>query len=127
MPVLNQIECHPKLVQTDLPARCRAEGILPQACSPLMLGAILKYPVVTEMAQRYARTPAQIVLRWDLGTDVVPVVRSSKALRLVENAAVFDFSLSQADVAALNALNDGTRTGPDPETFDMNIGFCYAD
>ena len=105
MPVLNQIECHPKLVQTDLPARCRAEGILPQACSPLMLGAILKYPVVTEMAQRYARTPAQIVLRWDLGTDVVPVVRSSKALRLVENAAVFDFSLSPAVTRAHSLLS----------------------
>lgn len=127
MPVVNQIERHPELVQTDLLARCRAEGILAQAWSPLMQGAILKHPVVTEMAQRYGRTAAQIVLRWDLQTDVALVVRSTKAERLRENAAVFDFALSEEDVARLNALNAGTRTGPDPETFDMNIGFSYAD
>lgn len=127
MPVLNQIERHPELVQTELLARCQAEGILAQAWSPLMQGAILKHPVVTEMAQRYGRTAAQIVLRWDLQTDVALVVRSTKAERLRENAAVFDFALSDEDVARLNALNAGTRTGPDPETFDMNIGFAYAD
>lgn len=127
MPVLNQIERHPELVQTALLERCRQEGILAQAWSPLMQGAILKHPVVVEMAQRYGRTPAQIVLRWDLQTDVALVVRSTKAERLRENAAVFDFALSDEDVARLNALNAGTRTGPDPEVFDMNIGFSYAE
>lgn len=90
-----------------------------------MQGAVLKHPVVLEMAERYGRSAAQIVLRWDLQTDVALVVRSTKIERLRENAAVFDFALTDEDVERLNALHKGTRTGPDPETFDMNIGFSY--
>lgn len=125
MPVVNQIERHPELVQTDLLVRCREEKIVPQAWSPLMQGAVLKHPVVLEMAERYGRSAAQIVLRWDLQTDVALVVRSTKIERLRENADIFDFALTDEDVARLNALHKGTRTGPDPETFDMNIGFSY--
>ena len=69
MPVINLIERHTELVQTDLLVRCREEKIVPQAWSPLMQGAVLKHPVVLEMAERYGRTPAQIVLRWDSDHD----------------------------------------------------------
>lgn len=125
MPAVNQIERHPMFVQKDLLARCRAEGIIAQAWSPLMQGAVLTHPVVQDVAARLGRTPAQVVLRWDLESDVALVVRSTKAHRLAENADVFDFALSAEDSARLDALDCGKRTGPDPQTFDMNIGFTY--
>lgn len=126
MPVLNQIERHPKIVQTELITRCYEDKILPQAWSPLMQGAILKDPIVLEIARRYGRTPAQIVLRWNLDTDVALVVRSTKEHRLIENAQVFDFTLAPEDIEKLNALDAGVRTGPNPEAFDMDIGFTYT-
>lgn len=90
-----------------------------------MQGAVLTHPVVQDVAARLGRTPAQVVLRWDLESDVALVVRSTKAHRLAENADVFDFALSAEDSARLDALDCGKRTGPDPQTFDMNIGFTY--
>lgn len=121
MPVLNQIERHPKLTQDETAAYCREHGIALQAWSPLMQGAILKEPLVLELAKKYGRTPAQIVLRWDLQTDFIAVAKSKTPERIRSNARIFDFELSRDDVAALSAMNAGLRCGPNPETFDMNI------
>jgi 2,5-diketo-D-gluconate reductase A len=74
-------------------------------------------PVVTELAQRYGRTPAQILLRWHIELGVVPVPKSEDPQRLRENIAVFDFTLTPEDVARLSALNRGDELMLDPETF----------
>lgn len=121
MPVLNQIERHPMLTQNETARYCRENGIAVQAWSPLMQGEILKTPLVMALAEKYGRTPAQIVLRWDLQTGFLAVAKSKTPERIRSNAALFDFELTDEDVAALSSLNAGQRCGPDPETFDMNI------
>lgn len=115
-PAVNQIEFHPLLSQPSLQALCREHGIQLEAWSPLMQGN-LDVPVLTELAAKYSKSPAQIILRWDLQRGVVTIPKSVTPSRLAENAALFDFELSESDAAAIDALNEGRRFGPDPLTF----------
>lgn len=121
MPVINQIERHPLLTQDATAAYCRENNIALQAWSPLMQGAMLKEPLILQMADKYKRSPAQIVLRWDLQTGFLAVAKSKTPERIRSNADFFDFELEQEDIAAISALNAGRRCGPDPDIFDMNI------
>jgi 2,5-diketo-D-gluconate reductase A len=105
VPAVNQIELHPHLPQRELRAYHGAHGIATEAYSPLdQAGTVLRDPVVVELAERYERTPAQIVLRWsvELGNIVIP--RSSNRERLQENFRIFDFELDSGDVDAASAL-----------------------
>ena len=115
------IGCHQNTAEEVNEPYCREHGIALQAWSPLMQGAILKEPLVLELAKKYGRTPAQIVLRWDLQTDFIAVAKSKTPERIRSNARIFDFELSRDDVAALSAMNAALRCGPNPETFDMHI------
>jgi 2,5-diketo-D-gluconate reductase A len=118
VPAVNQIELHPYLTQPDLRAFHAERGIVTEAWSPLAKGGrLLADPVVTTIAEKYAHTPAQIVLRWhiQLGNMVIP--KSVTASRISENIDVFDFELAPDDVDAIADLNAGHRTGPDPDTF----------
>jgi diketogulonate reductase-like aldo/keto reductase len=76
-------------------------------------------PVIQELADKYHKTPAQIVLRWDLQHEVVTIPKSATPGRIAENAKIFDFNLSTEDMQALDALDQGKRLGPDPDTFDL--------
>ncbi len=118
VPAVNQIELHPYLTQPELRAFHAEHGIVTEAWSPLAKGGrLLADPVVTTIAEKYARTPAQIVLRWhiQLGNMVIP--KSVTASRIRENIDVFGFELAPDDVDAIADLNTGHRTGPDPDTF----------
>jgi 2,5-diketo-D-gluconate reductase A len=118
VPAVNQIELHPYLTQPELRAFHADHGIVTEAWSPLAKGGrLLADPVVTTIAEKYARTPAQIVLRWhiQLGNMVIP--KSVTASRISENIDVFGFELAPDDVDAIADLNTGHRTGPDPDTF----------
>jgi 2,5-diketo-D-gluconate reductase A len=118
VPAVNQIELHPYLTQPELRAFHAERGIVTEAWSPLAKGGrLLADPVVTTIAEKYAHTPAQIVLRWhiQLGNMVIP--KSVTASRISENIDVFDFELAPDDVDAIADLNAGHRTGPDPDTF----------
>jgi diketogulonate reductase-like aldo/keto reductase len=118
VPAVNQIELHPYLTQPELRAFHAEHGIVTEAWSPLAKGGrLLADPVVTTIAEKYAHTPAQIVLRWhiQLGNMVIP--KSVTASRISENIDVFDFELAPDDVDALADLNTGQRTGPNPDTF----------
>ena len=118
VPAVNQIELHPYLTQPELRAFHAERGIVTEAWSPLAKGGrLLADPVVTTIAEKYAHTPAQIVLRWhiQLGNMVIP--KSVTASRISENIDVFDFELAPDDVDAIADLNTGHRTGPDPDTF----------
>ncbi|MBV9821684.1 MAG: aldo/keto reductase [Actinobacteria bacterium] len=118
VPAINQIELHPLLPQAELRAFHAEHGILTEAWSPLARGgSVLTDPVVTSIADRLGRSPAQVVLRWhiELGTVVIP--KSVTPARIAENIDVFDFSLTGDDHRAIAGLETGERIGPNPDTF----------
>lgn len=117
VPAVNQVELHPQLVQTELRAAHAEHGIVTQAYSPLGVGALLENPTVTAVAGEYGKTPAQVLIRWNLQLSNAVVFRSSSAERIAQNFDVFDFVLAEEHLAALTGLDDGTRFRPDPATY----------
>ncbi|WP_082084199.1 aldo/keto reductase [Paenibacillus beijingensis] len=117
-PMVNQVEYHPLLTQPELVAFCQNNGIVFEAWSPLMQGN-LDLPEIAELAAKYKKSPAQIVLRWDLQHGIVTIPKSVTESRIRENADVFDFVLSEEDMARLDGLNQNKRFGPDPDNFDF--------
>lgn len=113
-PAVDQIEYHPGLLQEDTVALCRKNGILVEAWSPLGRGHLLNDGLIMEIASRHGKTPAQVLLRWVLQNDVLPLVKSVHAQRIRENFDIFDFSLSP-DESALIAGMPGSRFGGDPD------------
>lgn len=119
VPMVNQMEFHPYLVQQDLVDFCQSKGIQYEAWSPLMQGNIFDLDSMKRMAAKYNKTIAQIVLRWDLQKGVVTIPKSSNKNRIIANADIFDFELAEEDIQALNDLDRGKRFGPDPDNFDF--------
>jgi diketogulonate reductase-like aldo/keto reductase len=115
VPAVNQVEFHPFLLQPDLLAFDLAKGIRHEAWSPLTRGRSLENPLIVRIARAHGRTPAQVLLRWDLQHGVVTIPKSVHRERIAENAALFDFELTPAEVAAIDGLDTGTRIGPDPD------------
>ncbi|KGP91375.1 glyoxal reductase [Pontibacillus chungwhensis BH030062] len=118
-PVINQVELHPKLAQQEVRDYCEKHDIVVEAWSPLMQGQILEEPVIQELAQKYNKTAAQIVIRWDLQIGIVTIPKSTKQHRIQENADVFDFELTDEEVVKITELNENHRVGPDPDNFDF--------
>lgn len=116
-PVINQIECHPYLTQKELRAYLEAQKIVAQSWSPLMNGQILEDEVVKEIANELGKTPAQVIIRWNIDENIVVIPKSVTPSRIEENLNVFDFELSEDQLSRLNALNKDERIGPDPEVF----------
>jgi 2,5-diketo-D-gluconate reductase A len=117
VPAVNQIELHPLLNQAELRALDAEHDIVTEAYGPLGVGALLSNPTVTSIASSHGKSPAQVLLRWSMQLGNVVIPRSSSAERIAENFDVFGFELSAADMDSLNALDDGTRFRPDPETY----------
>ena len=117
VPAVNQVELHPLLNQSALRSFHAEHNILTQAYGPLGVGKLLDNPTVTSVADAYGKTPAQVLIRWNVQLGNSVVYRSSKAERIAENLDVFDFELATEHLDALNALDDGTRFRPDPETY----------
>lgn len=117
VPVLNQIELHPRFQQRALREIHAARGIATQSWSPLGQGQLLEDPVITGIAARHGRTPAQIIIRWHIDKGLIVIPKSVTPSRIRQNFDVFGFSLSADDVAAIDALDsaDG-RIGPNPMT-----------
>jgi diketogulonate reductase-like aldo/keto reductase len=115
-PAVNQIELSPFLYRTrgDTLRRCAEEGIAVEAYSPLTKGRRLDDSTVRAIAAELGRTPAHVLIRWSLQKGFVVLPRSSNPGRIAENAAVFDFALDDAQMATLDALNEGLTTGWDP-------------
>ncbi|WP_432129297.1 aldo/keto reductase [Streptomyces sp. bgisy082] len=118
VPAVNQIELHPGLQQRELRELHAVHGIATEAWSPLAQGAVLADPVVTGIAARHGRSPAQVVLRWHLQLGNVVIPKSVTPARIRENLDVFDFALSAGEMTAMAGLDRGLRTGPDPDTLD---------
>lgn len=117
-PSVNQIELHPYLAQVELLRWMHRAEIITTAWSPLAKAEVLADPLVQALAARYERTPAQVVLRWHLQRGSVVIPKSVTAVRMRSNLEVFDFELAGDDVIALEALDRGYRTGPNPEEFN---------
>ena len=118
-PAVNQIELHPYLVQAELRDLHAELGIATEAWSPLAQGGgLLADPTITGLAEKYGKTPAQIVIRWHLQFGNVVIPKSVTPSRIAENIDVFDVELAPDDVAAITALNRDERTGPDPDRFN---------
>lgn len=119
VPMVNQIELHPLLSQVELRDFCKEKGIVVEAWSPLAQGKLLDNPVLAEIAGKYNKSTAQIILRWDLQNDIVTIPKSIKEHRIIENADIFDFELTNEDIDKINALNKNERVGPDPDNFNF--------
>ncbi len=127
VPAVNQIEVHPYFQQPQVQRANTEHGILTQAWSPI--GGITSYrngnrstfedPVLLEIAGRNDKSAAQVMLRWHLQEGRSAIPKSTKPARIAENFDVFDFELSGEEVAAIDALNTGTRGGPDPDTITL--------
>ncbi|MGP4053575.1 aldo/keto reductase [Mycobacterium sp. 4D054] len=116
-PAVNQIELHPLLNQAELRAVNAEHGIVTEAYGPLGVGRLLSNSVVTGIADAHGRTPAQVLLRWSLQLGNVVISRSTSPERITSNLDVFGFELDDEQMNALNALDEGTRFRPDPETY----------
>ncbi len=116
-PAVNQVELHPLLNQAELRQANAGHNVATQAYSPLALGRLLDHQTVTSIAGEYGKTPAQVLIRWNIQLGNSVLFRSGKAERIANNFDVFDFELAAEHVDALNGLNDGTRVREDPLTY----------
>lgn len=116
-PTLNQVEFHPFLIQDDLLQYMAEKNIALQAWSPLAKGMILTEPTIMAIAEKYGKSPVHVTLRWAMQRGALVIPKTIKLERMLDNANFFDFTLAESDIAAINALNNFTRTGPDPVTF----------
>lgn len=119
IPMVNQMEFHPFMVQQELIDFCHSHKIQYEGWSPLMQGHIFEHSIFEEMAARYKKNIAQIVLRWNLQKEVITIPKSSKKEHILANAEIFDFKLKPEDVKFLEGLERGQRFGPDPNNFDF--------
>src|SRR5262249_45626163 len=120
-PAVNQIEAHPYFANAAVRTYNEEHGITTEAWSPLARGRVLDEHVVTRIANAVGRSPAQVVLRWHLQRGDVVFPKSVTPQRIKENFALFDFTLTDADIDALSALDRGEagRIGPNPDGFDF--------
>lgn len=116
VPAVNQVEFHPFLLQRELYEFDGSHDIRHEAWSPLTRGARLNNRVMTEIAEKHDRTPAQVFLRWDLQLGVVTIPKSVRRERIRENSEVFDFELDDEDMNRIEALDASERFGSDPDT-----------
>ena len=114
VPAINQVEFHPYLYQKELLDFCNEKNIKLEAYSPLTHGAKLKDPKLVEIAKKYKKSTAQLLIKWCLQHNLVVIPKSSKKERIIENSQIFDFEISEEDMNTLNGFNENLRTCWDP-------------
>jgi 2,5-diketo-D-gluconate reductase A len=121
VPAVNQIEVHPYFTNDAVREYGQEHGIATEAWSPIAQGDVLEDPTITEIAEKVGKTPAQVVLRWHIQRGDIVFPKSVTPSRIEENFDVFDFELDSADMDGISTLDqdEGGRTGPHPDTFDM--------
>ena len=127
VPALNQVELHPRLTQKPLLKFCRDLGVTVESWSPLgghwdsggLKDNLLENEVLLSIGKKYGKTPAQVILRWNVELGIVAIPKSVTPERIKQNFDIFDFSLTEEDVLAIDALNKNQRGGPDPDNFDF--------
>lgn len=116
-PTIHEIECHPSYTRADLISWCRKRGIQTIAYMPINRSADLNAEIIRNLAEKYEKTPAQIVLSWHVRKDQIPIPKSSHEARIRENIDIFDICLTPGEIASIDALDTGVRAGQDPRTF----------
>ncbi len=116
-PAVNQIEFHPYLQQPDLQAFCRENDIAITAWAPIMKGRVMDVPTLVQIGEKYGKSAVHVTLRWMLQTDIITIPKSAKRERIISNADIFDFELSDEDIQAINALDRNDRIGAHPDRF----------
>ncbi|MGD0590195.1 MAG: aldo/keto reductase [Bacteroidota bacterium] len=119
VPMVNQMEFHPRLVQQKLIDFCNSHTIQYEAWSPLMQGKIFNIKELHPLAEKYKKDIAQIVLRWNLQKGVVPIPKSIRRERIISNAQIFDFEIMPKDMQAIDRLDKNERVGADPDHFNF--------
>lgn len=119
VPAINQVELHPLLPQAELRQVHARLGIATEAWSPLGQGSLLENPAIRAVADGCGRTPAQVLIRWHLQLGNIVIPKSVNPTRIASNFDVFNFELSADEMTSISALDDGTRLGPDPRTFNF--------
>ena len=117
IPVLNQIELHPWLPQLDMRAVHAEYGIATESWSPLASGQLIGDPTLAAIGAKHGKSTAQVMVRWHLQQGLIVLPKSVTPSRIAENIDVFDFTLDADDMAAIAGMENGHRTGPDPDDF----------
>ncbi len=120
-PMVNQVECHPYLQQDELRAFCREHEIAVTAWSPIGKGRLLNDNTLVKLAEKYGKTPAQIVLRWHYQNDTITIPKSVTPSRIAENMQIFDFELSNEDMLEIKMINKNERYGQNPDNFHFDF------
>jgi len=118
-PMVNQMEFHPRLVQQSLIDYCHTHQVRYEAWSPMMQGRVFGLDALQGLAARYGKDAGQVVLRWNLQKGVVTIPKSARKERIISNSQVFDFALTDEEMAYIDSLDAHERLGPDPDTFDF--------
>ncbi|MEZ0366717.1 aldo/keto reductase [Mycobacterium sp. pUA109] len=118
VPAVNQVELHPRFPQTALREAHARLGVATEAWAPLGQGELLSHPTITAVADACGRTPAQVLIRWHIQLGNIVIPKSVHPERIESNFDVFDFELGTEEMASISSLDDGTRRGPDPRTFN---------
>lgn len=118
VPAINQVERHPFLNDKKLFEFCSKSGIKLEAWAPLNRGNF-NNPKLLEIADKYERTPAQVILRWDIQSGYIVIPKSVHKERIIENADIFNFELTKSDIEIIDNMSIGARTSYDPKTFDF--------
>ena len=126
VPAVNQIELHPRLTQKPLVKVCQELGIVVESWSPLggskpgeVRNSIIQDPLLATIGKKYNKTPAQVILRWNIDLGFITIPKSATPERIRENIDIFDFELTREDITAIDSLNTNQRVGPDPDDFDF--------
>lgn len=115
---VNQVEFHPHLTQEGLRAFCHQHNIQLEAWSPLKRGQLLEEDIIQTIAKKYGKSAAQVILRWDIQHDVITIPKSITKERIIANADIFDFSLTDEEMNQIDAMNQNDRSGSNPDSFD---------
>lgn len=121
VPAVNQIELHPYLQQTDLLNYCTGKGIKVESWGTITAGKteILKEPILMEIGKNYSKSPAQVILRWNVQRGVIPLVKSSDSNRQKQNLEIFDFKITETEMEKISLLGRNMRLGPNPDDFNF--------
>ncbi|WP_366291357.1 aldo/keto reductase [Paenibacillus sp. AN1007] len=118
-PAVNQVELHPLLTQTELRNYCSKHEIQIEAWSPLGQGNLMDHPLLQDIAAKYGKSPAQVILRWDLQNGIVTIPKSVTPERIRANTELYDFELTAEEIEQINGLNEDKRFGSDPDNFNF--------
>ncbi len=118
-PMVNQLEYHPHLAQKEMHEFCKMHGIQLEAWAPLKRGGLFEEPIIQALVEKHGKTPAQIILRWDIQNRVSTIPKSVTPSRIQENIDVFDFELSDADMKKIDSLDPNQRMGKNPDNFSF--------